>query len=61
MRFLKRLGIKVVKTMSQTAIGVITGASLLSEVNWMVVASSVVLSGILCVLMNLSDLKEPEE
>lgn len=56
--YVKKLGIKVVKTMAQAALGVIGSTALISEVNWQVVASTVALSGIVCVLMNLADLKE---
>lgn len=59
-KFVKKLGIKVVKTMSQAALGVIGSSALLTEVNWMVVASTIALSGLTCVLMNLADLKEEE-
>lgn len=59
-KFAKKLGIKVVKTMSQAALGVIGSSALLTEVNWMVVASTIALSGLTCVLMNLADLKEEE-
>ena len=56
--FAKKLGIKVIKTMSQAALGVIGSSALLTEVNWAVVASTIALSGLTCVLMNLSALKE---
>ena len=56
--YIEKLGIKVVKTMAQAALGVIGSTALISEVNWQVVASTVVLSGLVCVLMNLADLKE---
>ena len=56
--FAKKLGIKVIKTMSQAALGVIVSSALLTEVNWAVVASTIALSGLTCVLMNLSELKE---
>ena len=59
-KFVKKLGIKVVKTMSQAALGVIGSSALLTEVNWVVVASTIALSGVTCVLMNLSELKEEE-
>ena len=57
-KYVKKLGIKVVKTMSQAALGVIGSSALLTEVNWAVVASTIALSGVTCVLMNLSELKE---
>lgn len=56
--YIEKLGIKVVKTMAQAALGVIGSTALISEVNWQVVASTVALSGLVCVLMNLADLKE---
>ncbi|WP_367006405.1 holin [Streptococcus sp. ZY19097] len=56
--YIKKLGVKVVKTMAQAALGVIGSTALISEVNWQVVASTVALSGLVCVLMNLADLKE---
>ena len=59
-KFAKKLVIKVVKTMAQAALGVIGSTALLTEVNWTVVASTVTLAGVTCVLMNLSELKEEE-
>ena len=59
-KFVKKLGIKVVKTMAQAALGVIGSSALLTEVNWTVVVSTIALSGLTCVLMNLADLKEEE-
>ena len=59
-KFAKKLGIKVVKTMAQSALGVIGSTALLTEVNWTVAVSTVALAGVTCILMNLSDLKEEE-
>lgn len=56
--WIKRVGIKTIKTMAQTAIGVIGSTALISEVNWAVVGSSVLLSGIVCILMNISQIEE---
>ena len=56
--YIKKLGIKVVKTMAQAALGVIGSSALITEVNWQVVASTIALAGVTCVLMNLADLKE---
>ncbi|MFS9219309.1 holin [Streptococcus sanguinis] len=57
-KFAKKLAIKVIKTMAQAALGVIGSSALLTEVNWVVVASTVGLAGLTCILMNLSELKE---
>ena len=59
-KWIKKTAIKPVKTMSQTAVGVIGSSLVLSAVDWNVVASSAILSGIVCVLMNVSQLKEEE-
>lgn len=59
-KFAKKLATKVVKTMAQAALGVIGSTALLTEVDWTVVASTVALAGVTCVLMNLSELKEEE-
>lgn len=56
--WMKKVGIKTVRTMAQTAIGVIGSSVVLSDVDWKVVASSVVLSGIVCILMNVSQIEE---
>ena len=57
-KFAKKLAIKVIKTMAQAALGAIGSSVLLTEVNWMVVASTATLAGFMCFLMNLSELKE---
>nr|DAN76406.1 MAG TPA: holin [Caudoviricetes sp.] len=59
-KFAKKLAIKVIKTMAQAALGVIGSSALLTEVNWTIVGSTVLLAGFTCVLMNLSELKEEE-
>ena len=56
--YFEKLGIKVLKTMAQSAVGVIGASTLISQVDWRVVVSTVLLSGLVCVLTNLSDLKE---
>ncbi len=58
--YVKKLGIKVLKTMAQSAIGVIGASTLITQVDWRVVVSTALLSGLVCVLTNLSDLKEED-
>lgn len=58
--YFKKLGIKVLKTMAQSAVGVIGASTLISQVDWRVVVSTALLSGLVCVLTNLSDLKEKD-
>lgn len=57
-KYFEKLGIKVLKTMAQSAVGVIGASTLISQVDWKVVVSTAFLSGLVCVLTNLSDLKE---
>lgn len=59
-KYFEKLGIKVLKTMAQSAVGVIGASTLITEVDWRVVVSTALLSGLVCVLTNLSDLKEEE-
>ena len=51
--FWKATAIRAIKSVCQTAIATIGTASLLSEVNWVVVISASILSGILSVLTSI--------
>ncbi len=51
---------RTIRTMAQTALGIIGGSLLVSEVDWMTVLSATALAGILCVLMALAGLPETE-
>ena len=44
--YVKKLGIKVLKTMAQAAVGVIGASTLISQVDWRVVVSTALLSGL---------------
>lgn len=57
-KYFEKLGIKVLKTMAQASVGVIGASTLISQVDWRVVVSTTFLSGLVCVLSNLSNLKE---
>lgn len=59
-KYFEKLGIKVLKTMAQSSVGVIGASTLISQVDWRVVVSTALLSGLVCVLTNLSDLKEED-
>ena len=54
----RHTAIKTIKTMAQTAVGIIGSSAVLDAVDWTVVLSSVILSGIVCILMNVSEIKE---
>ncbi len=53
-----RAGVRALKTVAQTAVGVIGSAVLLSEVSWLMVLSASVLAGILSLLMSIGGLPE---
>ena len=52
-KFWRATLIRATKTICQTAIATIGTASILSEVNWLVVLSASVLSGILSILTSI--------
>lgn len=58
-KWIKKVLIKTVKTMAETAIGVIgTTAVGIIDVDWIGVGSAVLLSGVVTILFNIKDIKE---
>lgn len=55
--WIKETALKTVKTMAQTALATLTTVTLITEVDWLVIASAVGLSGIICVLMNVGNIE----
>lgn len=60
-KWLKAAGIRAVKTMAQTAVAMIGVSAVMSDVDWLVVGSSSLLSGILSVLTSVTGLPEVSE
>ena len=50
--------LRTIKTMAQTATGIIGSAMMIHEVSWESVLSASCLAGILCILMNVGNIKE---
>ncbi len=56
----KWAGLRAIKTVAQTAIATIGTTALLTEVNWVVVASASALSGVLSLLTSIAGLPEEQ-
>ena len=59
--WLKAAGIRAIKTVAETAIATIGSSAVLSEVNWKIVLSASLLSGILSMLISIKGLPELKE
>ena len=56
--WIKRAGIRAIKTVAQTAIATIGTTALMDEVNWMMVGSASLMAGILSMLTSIAGLPE---
>lgn len=53
--------VRAVKTIAQTAVATIGAAAVLSDVNWLMVVSASLLSGLLSILTSVAGLPEVKE
>lgn len=60
-KWLKAAGIRAVKTVAQTAVATIGTSAVMSTVDWKMVLSASLLSGILSVLTSVAGLPEVKE
>ena len=56
--WIKAAGIRALKTVAQTAVATIGTTAVMSEVNWVAVASASVLAGLLSILTSVAGLPE---
>lgn len=54
-------GTRAIKTMAQTAVATIGASTMITEINWAVVVSATVVSGMLSMLTSIAGLPEVEE
>ena len=59
-QWLKAAGIRAIKTMAQAAIATIGTSAAMGDVNWIMVASTSALSGILSILTSIAGIPEVE-
>ncbi|MBQ1371682.1 MAG: hypothetical protein IIY70_02005 [Oscillospiraceae bacterium] len=59
-RWWRAAGIRAVRTVAQTAVASLGTAAVLSDVNWIAVASASLLAGMLSLLTSLTGLPEVE-
>lgn len=61
--WLRKAGIRALKTVAQTALAAIGTSAMISEINWLMVGSTSLLAGVLSLLTSLAGIPEecPEE
>lgn len=60
-KWAKAAAIRAIRTVAQTAIGVIGASAMITEVNWLTVLSAAALAGIMCLLTSVAGLPECKE
>lgn len=60
-QWIKAAGMRAIKTVAQTAVATIGTTAVISEVDWVTVASTSLLAGILSLLTSLAGIPEEQE
>ncbi len=57
-KWFKAAGVRAIRTIAQTAVGIIGTSVAMGDVNWIMVASASLLAGILSILTSIAGLPE---
>ena len=60
-KWIKAAGIRAIKTVAETAVATIGTSAIISDVDWKIVISASILSGILSLLISVKGLPEIKE
>lgn len=60
-KWMKAAGVRAIKTMAQTAVAVIGTAAVVSSVDWKLVISSAIVSGVVSLLTSVAGIPEVKE
>ena len=58
LKWIKAAGVRAIKTMAQTALSMITVGTVISDVDWVMIASAAVVAGVYSLLTSLAGLPE---
>ena len=60
-KWFKAAGVRAIKTMAQTAVGVIGSSLVISDIDWLMAASASVVAGVVSILTSVAGLPEVKE
>lgn len=60
-KWLKSAGVRALKTMAQTAVSLVTIGAVMADIDWLMVGSASLLSGIVSVLTSIAGIPEVGE